>query len=152
MSERAALLRWYRRHRRDLPWRRTRDPYAIWVSEAMLQQTQVARVLEPGGLYRVPCSQPVAFSTAWDGESYRIALPYGESVFRRDDGGIEYRHGLEELLGGLIECGLGIKRVVEAPFVGHLDPGDPPGSWNHERAYVGGAFAVVARRRGAVGS
>lgn len=39
---RRALLAWYRRHRRDLPWRRTRDPYAIWVSEIMLQQTQVA--------------------------------------------------------------------------------------------------------------
>ncbi|MEO1366860.1 MAG: A/G-specific adenine glycosylase, partial [Acidobacteriota bacterium] len=38
------LLRWYRRSRRDLPWRRTRDPYAIWVSEIMLQQTQVAKV------------------------------------------------------------------------------------------------------------
>jgi len=36
------LLHWYRRHRRDLPWRRTRDPYRIWVSEVMLQQTQVA--------------------------------------------------------------------------------------------------------------
>jgi A/G-specific adenine glycosylase len=36
-----ALLRWYRRHRRDLPWRRTRDPYRIWVSEIMLQQTRV---------------------------------------------------------------------------------------------------------------
>ena len=42
---RGPLLRWYRRHRRDLPWRRTRDPYAIWVSEVMLQQTQVATVL-----------------------------------------------------------------------------------------------------------
>jgi A/G-specific adenine glycosylase len=39
-----ALLRWYGRERRDLPWRRTRDPYAILVSEVMLQQTQVARV------------------------------------------------------------------------------------------------------------
>lgn len=35
------LLRWYRRNARDLPWRRTRDPYAIWVSEAMLQQTRI---------------------------------------------------------------------------------------------------------------
>jgi A/G-specific adenine glycosylase len=40
-----ALLRWYERERRDLPWRRTRDPYAILVSEVMLQQTQVARVV-----------------------------------------------------------------------------------------------------------
>jgi len=43
--ERAALLRWYRAHRRDLPWRRTRDPYAVWVSEIMLQQTRVATVI-----------------------------------------------------------------------------------------------------------
>lgn len=38
------LLRWYTAHRRDLPWRRTSDPYAIWVSEVMLQQTQVETV------------------------------------------------------------------------------------------------------------
>lgn len=39
------LLAWYRRHRRDLPWRRTRDPYKVLVSEIMLQQTQVERVI-----------------------------------------------------------------------------------------------------------
>lgn len=39
------LLDWYRRTRRDLPWRATRDPYRIWVSEVMLQQTQVATAL-----------------------------------------------------------------------------------------------------------
>ena len=39
------LLGWYRRHRRSLPWRETDDPYAIWVSEVMLQQTQVATVV-----------------------------------------------------------------------------------------------------------
>jgi len=42
---RAALLAWYRASRRDLPWRRTRDPYAIWISEAMLQQTRVETVV-----------------------------------------------------------------------------------------------------------
>jgi len=41
---RQRLRRWYADHARDLPWRRTRDPYAIWVSEIMLQQTQVATV------------------------------------------------------------------------------------------------------------
>jgi len=40
-----ALLAWFAEHRRDLPWRRTRDPYAILVSEVMLQQTQVERVV-----------------------------------------------------------------------------------------------------------
>ncbi|WP_186002213.1 A/G-specific adenine glycosylase [Corallococcus sp. Z5C101001] len=39
------LLSWYDRNKRDLPWRRTRDPYAIWLSEVMLQQTQVATVI-----------------------------------------------------------------------------------------------------------
>ena len=43
---RAALLAWYGVHRRELPWRATRDPYCIWVSEVMLQQTRVAAVLE----------------------------------------------------------------------------------------------------------
>src|SRR5438270_3942116 len=42
---RCALIKWYRRHGRDLPWRRTRDPYRILVSEIMLQQTQVDRVI-----------------------------------------------------------------------------------------------------------
>jgi A/G-specific adenine glycosylase len=39
------VLAWYDRAGRDLPWRRTRDPYAILVAEVMAQQTQVARVL-----------------------------------------------------------------------------------------------------------
>lgn len=39
------MLAWYDQHRRDLPWRRTRDPYAVWLSEIMLQQTQVATVI-----------------------------------------------------------------------------------------------------------
>jgi A/G-specific adenine glycosylase len=39
------LLAWFDRHQRDLPWRRDRDPYRIWVSEVMLQQTQVAAVV-----------------------------------------------------------------------------------------------------------
>ena len=44
-SAKALLLAWYRSHGRDLPWRHTRDPYAILVSEVMLQQTQVDRVV-----------------------------------------------------------------------------------------------------------
>jgi A/G-specific adenine glycosylase len=42
---RSALLAWFRRNARSLPWRKSRDPYAIWVSEVMLQQTQVATVI-----------------------------------------------------------------------------------------------------------
>ena len=39
------MLRWYQKTKRDLPWRKTRNPYAIWISEAMLQQTQVKTVI-----------------------------------------------------------------------------------------------------------
>ena len=39
------LLSWFAHHARDLPWRRTGDPYAIWISEIMLQQTQVKTVI-----------------------------------------------------------------------------------------------------------
>jgi A/G-specific adenine glycosylase len=44
-STRKALLGWYDRHKRSLPWRETRDPYAIWISETMLQQTRVETVI-----------------------------------------------------------------------------------------------------------
>jgi len=42
---RRGLRKWYRMHQRDLPWRRTTDPYRIWISEIMLQQTRVAAVI-----------------------------------------------------------------------------------------------------------
>ena len=45
MSPQAELLQWYASHKRDLPWRRTRDPYRVLVSEIMCQQTQVDRVI-----------------------------------------------------------------------------------------------------------
>ncbi len=75
---RRRLLAWYRRAARDLPWRRTRDPYAVLVSEFMLQQTQVSRVLEfwPRFLRRYPTighlarSRPASVREAWEGLGY----------------------------------------------------------------------------------
>ena len=72
------LLAWFRRHGRDLPWRRTRDPYRILVSEVMLQQTQVARVTEywPRFLAQFPtihhlaAAPPKQVREAWDGLGY----------------------------------------------------------------------------------
>src|SRR6266699_5109020 len=69
------LLAWFDRHGRDLPWRRTRDPYRVLVSEFMLQQTQVSRVAEyyPRFLERFPDldslarARPRAVREAWDG-------------------------------------------------------------------------------------
>jgi A/G-specific adenine glycosylase len=63
-----ALLKWYATHGRDLPWRRTRDPYAILVSEVMLQQTQVERVIPRylAWLERWPTAGSLAASPAGD--------------------------------------------------------------------------------------
>jgi A/G-specific adenine glycosylase len=72
------LLAWYKRHGRDLPWRATRNPYAILVSEFMLQQTQVSRVAEyfPRFMARFPTLRSLARSTSravreeWQGLGY----------------------------------------------------------------------------------
>jgi A/G-specific adenine glycosylase len=63
-----ALLAWFDEHGRDLPWRRTRDPYAILVSEVMLQQTQVARVVPryQAFLARWPTVRALAAATPGD--------------------------------------------------------------------------------------
>jgi A/G-specific adenine glycosylase len=61
-SVEASLLAWFDEHGRDLPWRRTRDPYAVLVSEVMLQQTQVERVVPryQRWLERWPTAQALA--------------------------------------------------------------------------------------------
>ena len=92
------LLAWYKRNARVLPWRQTRNPYAILVSEFMLQQTQVSRVLDyyPRFLKRFPTiaslarSKPQAVMEAWDGLGYyaraRNLHTLAREVTRRHDG------------------------------------------------------------------
>lgn len=73
-----AITDWYHRNRRDLPWRRTRDPYAVWVSEIMLQQTRVESVV---GYYdrfirefpdtaALAAASPERVLKAWEGLGY----------------------------------------------------------------------------------
>ena len=77
-SFRRALLKWYEQHRRDLPWRRDHDPYRVWVSEIMLQQTRVAAVLDHYArfLARFPTVQALAAArepsvlAIWSGLGY----------------------------------------------------------------------------------
>lgn len=78
MRRRSDLLAWFDRHRRDLPWRRTSDPYRIWLSEVMLQQTRVEVVLPfySRFLERFPTVQDLARAdmadvlAAWSGLGY----------------------------------------------------------------------------------
>jgi A/G-specific adenine glycosylase len=75
---RRALLAFYAEHARDLPWRRTRDPYAIWVSEVMLQQTRVETVLRYYDRFLARFPTPAALAAAdedavlasWSGLGY----------------------------------------------------------------------------------
>ena len=60
----AALLAWYDTNRRDLPWRRTRDPWAILVSEFMLQQTRVETVIPYYHRFLERYPQPEALALA----------------------------------------------------------------------------------------
>jgi A/G-specific adenine glycosylase len=78
---RRGLLAWYDINRRDLPWRRTRDPYAIWVSEIMLQQTRVAVVIERYGAFlsRFPTLTALAAAPEQD----VLALWSGLGYYRR---------------------------------------------------------------------
>lgn len=92
------LLAWYRRTARDLPWRDTRNPYAILVSEFMLQQTQVSRVTQyfPRFLARFPTlrslarARPKVVREAWDGLGYyaraRNLHALAREVTRHHDG------------------------------------------------------------------
>jgi A/G-specific adenine glycosylase len=77
---RQALGRWFARNARDYPWRRTRDPYAVLVSEVMLQQTQIATVLGKGYFTRflekfpdletLAAAEDAALLKAWEGLGY----------------------------------------------------------------------------------
>jgi A/G-specific adenine glycosylase len=75
---RRALLAWYDEHRRELPWRRDADPYGVWVSEIMLQQTRVAAVVDHYArfLRRFPTVQALAGAreasvlAVWSGLGY----------------------------------------------------------------------------------
>lgn len=106
----------------------------------------VARVLRRGGLYRVKHSQPAVHCTEWNGRYYTISAPYAETVKHRADGGIEFRHRMDDIFNGLLDAGFTIQRVYEAPhYLQDYDKAEP-GSWDHETRYVAGGFAIVAQK------
>ena len=120
---RRRLLRWFRRHGRDLPWRRTRDPYRVAVSEFMLQQTQVSRV---EGFYhdflaRFPtvhhlaAAPPTAVREAWEGLGYyrrahnlhalaREVVATREGLFPDDPALLRELPGVGRYTAGAIAC------------------------------------------------
>jgi len=92
---RRSLLDWYASEHRDFPWRHTHDPYAVLVSEVMLQQTQASRIAErfPAFMARFPSAASLASAStadvlaAWSGLGYNrraLALRRAASVVARD--------------------------------------------------------------------
>lgn len=93
------LLAWYAREARDLPWRRTRDPYAILVSEVMLQQTQVARVIPryEAWLERWPDVHALAGASVAEVLSAWVGLGYNRRALRlREACAVVAEHGWPE--------------------------------------------------------
>ncbi|MDX6720370.1 MAG: A/G-specific adenine glycosylase [Solirubrobacteraceae bacterium] len=100
----AAVLAWYDGAGRDLPWRRTRDPYAILVSEVMAQQTQVARVLPyyERWLRRWPTAAALAAARPADVLAAWVGLGYNRRALRlREAAAIVARDGWPRTAAGL---------------------------------------------------
>jgi A/G-specific adenine glycosylase len=125
---RAALIAWYDRSARDLPWRRTRDPYAIWVSEIMLQQTRVETVVRYYDRFLQRFPTPHALAAA--GEDEVMAAWSGLGYYRRAR---NLHSGVREVVaryGG---------RVPEAPEARRALPG--------VGRYTAGAIGSIAFER-----
>ncbi|HEU4568996.1 MAG TPA: A/G-specific adenine glycosylase [Gemmatimonadales bacterium] len=120
---RKSLLAWFRRHGRDLPWRRTRDPYHILVSEVMLQQTQVSRVelfyhrfLERWPtLERLARARPAQVREAWEGLGYyrraanlhalaRVVVRERDGVMPSDPAELRVLPGVGPYTAGAVAC------------------------------------------------
>ena len=155
---RRRLIAWYRRAARDLPWRRTRDPWAILVSEFMLQQTQVSRVLDyyPRFLGRYPTARhlararPAAVREAWDGLGYyrraanlhrlaRVVTDQLDGVIPSEEAALRRLPGVGAYTAGAVSCfafelpaatvDTNVARVLARVFLGRrAAPGTSRGS------------------------
>jgi len=144
MSFTRKLLAWYKRNARVLPWRDTRNPYAVLVSEFMLQQTQVSRVLDyyPRFLKRFPTieklarARPKTVREAWEGMGYyaraanlhALAKQVAETGYRIPDDPEDLRTlpGVGRYTAGAVACfayekpvatvDTNVRRVLERVF------------------------------------
>jgi A/G-specific adenine glycosylase len=173
---RDAVFAWYGENGRDLPWRRTRDPYAILVSEVMLQQTQVARVVPRylAWLERWPtveslaAATPAEVITEWAGMGYnrravllhRCATAVTEmGGFPREPDELRRLPGVGPYTAGAIACfafgaqvaapDTNAKRVLERA-VGDAGLAPPPGQayeWNQALFDLGREICIARRPR-----
>ena len=152
MTAERELLSWHRSARRDLPWRRTRDPWAVLVSEVMLQQTQVARVRERWAAWMERWPTPAALAAAdrddvvraWQGLGYnRRAVGLHRAAAQIADAG--WPQDLTELPGVGRYTADAVARFALGRPVLPVDVNVAPGAGAHRRG------VRPARRRGADG-
>jgi ubiquinone/menaquinone biosynthesis C-methylase UbiE len=112
-----------------------------YVPDARQVYSEVARVTRTGAIYAVAFTNPAAEFAEWDGEAYRIAVPYAEKTLPKPDWAAEFRHYMGEIFNGLIDLGFSIQQVEENPA--YLRGAQArPGSW---ATFLPG-FVVVARK------
>jgi len=119
----------------------------VYVPDPRQVYAEVARVLRPHGLYRSDWGQPAIHFVGWDENGYKIEKPYSENIDRREDGGIEFRHYMDDIFNGLLETGFAIVQVEDLSRSENPTPLATPGTWTHQSTYVGGRFVVVARKK-----
>ena len=146
------LRSWYRAHSRDLPWRRTRDPYHVLVSELMLQQTQVSRVVPRyheflatfPTLHAVAAAPPARVTEAWTGLGYyararnlhklarHVTSPDGPGVLPADPAALRALPGIGAYTAGAVASfayerraplvDTNVARVLRRVFAPDVDP------------------------------
>ncbi|MDF1505494.1 A/G-specific adenine glycosylase [Roseisolibacter sp. H3M3-2] len=149
------LRAWFRRHGRDLPWRRTRDPYRILVSELMLQQTQVVRVVDYYArfldrfptLRHVAEARPDEVTDAWAGLGYyararnlhalarHVTADGGPGAIPADPAALRALPGVGAYTAGAVASfayerraalvDTNVARVLQRAFAPELDPKRP---------------------------
>ena len=125
-------------------------PSMGYISDVKQVNTEVARILRSGGLYRADAQDPLAqfIDEFWDGKGYKITVPYAVRERKRaeDKNVIEYRHYIDETFNGLIGCGFTIEGVYDWPPDLYQNGIPEPGNWLHSLLYVPGIFAILARK------
>lgn len=116
-----ALTGWFRKVGEDYPWRRTRDPYAILVSEVMLQQTQVATVLGKGYFTRWMERFPDVGVLAEASEDEVVKAWEGLGYYRRARNLLKAARAVVELHGGIFP--VGTAEILALPGVGRYTAG-----------------------------